>query len=140
MAPEFWERILCSPMLQRAEQKSDGTRLQWVEADALRLPFADGSFDLVTSAFGFRNLADYDAGLREIVRVLRPGGECGILECSEPSGWLEKLYGVYFRAGIAGGRHGDFGNSEGSLCVFAGVGCTVPLVARVACAHAGRGI
>lgn len=85
------------PMLQRAEQKSDGTRLQWVEADALRLPFADGSFDLVTSAFGFRNLADYDAGLREIVRVLRPGGECGILECSEPSGWLGKLYGVYFR-------------------------------------------
>jgi len=85
------------PMLQRAALKSAGTPLRWVEADALRLPFPDASFDLVTSAFGFRNLADYDAGLREIVRVLRLGGECGILECSEPSGWLGKLYGIYFR-------------------------------------------
>src|SRR4029077_6170216 len=85
------------PMLQRAASKSAGIRLRWVEADALQLPFPDSSFDLVTSAFGFRNLADYDAGLREIVRVLRPGGECGILECSEPSGWLGRLYGVYFR-------------------------------------------
>jgi demethylmenaquinone methyltransferase / 2-methoxy-6-polyprenyl-1,4-benzoquinol methylase len=85
------------PMLERAAIKSNGTRLRWVEADALQLPFPDQSFDLVTSAFGFRNLADYDAGLREIVRVLRPGGECGILECSEPKGLLGKLYGVYFR-------------------------------------------
>jgi demethylmenaquinone methyltransferase/2-methoxy-6-polyprenyl-1,4-benzoquinol methylase len=85
------------PMLERATRKSTQTRLRWVEADALHLPFPDSSFDLVTSAFGFRNLADYDAGLREIVRVLRPGGECGILECSEPDGWLGKVYGVYFR-------------------------------------------
>ena len=85
------------PMLQRAMVKSDGTSLRWVEADALNLPFPDASFDLLTSAFGFRNLADYDAGLREIVRVLRPGGECGILECSEPDGLVGKLYGVYFR-------------------------------------------
>jgi demethylmenaquinone methyltransferase / 2-methoxy-6-polyprenyl-1,4-benzoquinol methylase len=85
------------PMLQRAVSKSNGTSLEWVEADALNLPFPDDSFDLVTSAFGFRNLADYDAGLREIVRVLRPGGELGILECSEPDGIVGKLYGVYFR-------------------------------------------
>jgi demethylmenaquinone methyltransferase / 2-methoxy-6-polyprenyl-1,4-benzoquinol methylase len=85
------------PMLQRAALKSKETSLRWVEADALQLPFPDASFDLVTSAFGFRNLADYDAGLREILRVLRPRGECGILECSEPNGWLGKLYGVYFR-------------------------------------------
>jgi demethylmenaquinone methyltransferase/2-methoxy-6-polyprenyl-1,4-benzoquinol methylase len=69
----------------------------WVEADALQLPFADAGFDLVTSAFGFRNLANYDAGLREITRVLRPGGECGILECSEPEGRLGAVYQVYFR-------------------------------------------
>jgi demethylmenaquinone methyltransferase / 2-methoxy-6-polyprenyl-1,4-benzoquinol methylase len=85
------------PMLERALQKSNGSSLCWVEADALNLPFPEESFDLVTSAFGFRNLADYDAGLREIVRVLRPGGELGILECSEPDGLIGKVYGVYFR-------------------------------------------
>ena len=85
------------PMLQRALAKSDGQSPRWVEGDALNLPFADASFDLVTSAFGFRNLADYDAGLREIVRVLRRGGRCGILECSQPNGVVGKLYGVYFQ-------------------------------------------
>src|SRR5262249_18310284 len=83
-------------MLQRAFQKSAATPLRWIEADALRLPFPDAHFDLVTSAFGFRNLADYDAGLREIARVLRPGGELGILECAEPDGMIGKMYGVYF--------------------------------------------
>jgi demethylmenaquinone methyltransferase/2-methoxy-6-polyprenyl-1,4-benzoquinol methylase len=68
-----------------------------VEADALNLPFAGEQFDLVTSAFGFRNLADYDAGLREILRVLKPGGECGILDFGEPKGVVGKLYRVYFK-------------------------------------------
>jgi len=89
-------------MLQRAAQKANGAGRetkapQWVEADALRLPFPDGHFDLVTSAFGFRNLADYDAGLREIARVLRTGGECGILDFGEPRGLMGKVYRVYFR-------------------------------------------
>jgi len=84
-------------MLVRASAKSAGRALRWIEADALRLPFPDASFNLVTSAFGFRNLADYDAGWREIRRVLRPGGECGILECSEPEGLLGKLYDLYFQ-------------------------------------------
>lgn len=70
---------------------------RWVEADALRLPFPDAHFDLVTSAFGFRNLADYDAGLREIARVLRPGGECGILDFGEPRGLIGEVYRVYFK-------------------------------------------
>jgi demethylmenaquinone methyltransferase/2-methoxy-6-polyprenyl-1,4-benzoquinol methylase len=84
-------------MLQRAGQKSAATTLRWVEADALRLPFPDQHFDLVTSAFGFRNLADYDSGLREIMRVLRPGGEFGILDFGEPKGVIGKLYRIYFR-------------------------------------------
>lgn len=84
-------------MLQRATEKTRRTSLRWLEADALQLPFSDNSFDLVTSAFGFRNLADYDAGLREIFRVLRPGGEFGILDFSEPKGLMGTLYRVYFK-------------------------------------------
>jgi demethylmenaquinone methyltransferase/2-methoxy-6-polyprenyl-1,4-benzoquinol methylase len=85
------------PMLRRAAEKSAGTQLCWVEADALRLPLPDASLDLVTAAFGFRNLADYDAGLREIARVLRPGGEAGILDFGEPRGVLGAVYRLYFR-------------------------------------------
>jgi demethylmenaquinone methyltransferase/2-methoxy-6-polyprenyl-1,4-benzoquinol methylase len=84
-------------MLQRARAKSIGTLLRWVEADALNLPFESAQFDLITSAFGFRNLADYDAGLREIARVLKPGGECGILDFSEPGGMAGQVYRLYFR-------------------------------------------
>jgi demethylmenaquinone methyltransferase/2-methoxy-6-polyprenyl-1,4-benzoquinol methylase len=84
-------------MLRRAATKGKTTRLRWIDADALQLPFPDASFDLITAAFGFRNLADYDAGLREIVRVLRPGGECGILDFGEPKGLLGKIYRIYFK-------------------------------------------
>jgi demethylmenaquinone methyltransferase/2-methoxy-6-polyprenyl-1,4-benzoquinol methylase len=87
-------------MLQRAVFKSasaNGSAPAWIEADALNLPFPKDHFDLVTSAFGFRNLADYDAGLREIVRVLRPEGECGILDFGEPKGVLGALYRIYFK-------------------------------------------
>ena len=66
-------------MLKLAQKKtSSSSRVKWIEADALQLPFSDQSFDLITSAFGFRNLADYDAGFREIWRVLKPGAEFGI--------------------------------------------------------------
>lgn len=86
-------------MLVRARAKTNSvTPVAWIESDALQLPFPDNSFDLVTSAFGFRNLADYDAGLREIFRVLRPGGECGILDFSEPGGIVGKVYNVYFKS------------------------------------------
>jgi demethylmenaquinone methyltransferase/2-methoxy-6-polyprenyl-1,4-benzoquinol methylase len=85
-------------MLRRALAKSVETGTPgWIEADALNLPFPSGHFDLVTSAFGFRNLADYDAGLREIARVLRPGGECGILDFGEPQGAMGALYRIYFK-------------------------------------------
>ena len=85
-------------MLTRANKKSVGTTLRWVEADALNMPFSDESFNLITSAFGFRNLANYDAGLSEIARVLRPDGECGILDFGEPGGMIGKLYRFYFRS------------------------------------------
>lgn len=86
------------PMLVLAGKKSSPrSALRWIEADALRLPFRDASFDLVTCAFGFRNLADYEAGLREIWRLLRPQGECGILEFSQPPGWRGRIYQLYFK-------------------------------------------
>jgi demethylmenaquinone methyltransferase / 2-methoxy-6-polyprenyl-1,4-benzoquinol methylase len=68
-----------------------------VEADALHLPFRSGSLDLVVTAFGFRNLANYEAGLAEFHRALKPGGRLGILEFSEPDGMIGVLYAVYFR-------------------------------------------
>lgn len=88
------------PMLERARDKARaaGHDAVFAAADALRLPFADGSADLVTSAFGFRNLANYESGLREFARVLRPGGEVGILEFTEPgAGPLAGVFRFYFR-------------------------------------------
>jgi len=84
-------------MLTRGSRKFQRDRVEAVETDALHLPFPDESFDLVVSAFGFRNLANYDAGLREIYRVLRPNGEVGILDFSEPSGVLGRVYSFYFK-------------------------------------------
>src|SRR5206468_1052394 len=93
-------------MLVRARKKSarlhspDLVQLRpitYVEANALCLPFTDSTFDLVTSAFGFRNLANYEAGLGEIYRVLKPGGTIAILEFAEPpQGFLGDLYRWYF--------------------------------------------
>jgi demethylmenaquinone methyltransferase/2-methoxy-6-polyprenyl-1,4-benzoquinol methylase len=79
-----------------AEANSAAAPVPFFEADALRLPFADASFDLVTTAFGFRNLANYEAGLREILRVLKPGGSLAILEFTEPPpGLLGDAYRFY---------------------------------------------
>jgi demethylmenaquinone methyltransferase/2-methoxy-6-polyprenyl-1,4-benzoquinol methylase len=84
-------------MLRHGQAKYSAKKIQPVEADALHLPLADSSMDLVVSSFGFRNLANYDAGLREIFRILKPQGELGILDFSEPGGAFGKLYGFYFR-------------------------------------------
>ena len=76
----------CHPMLEAAGAKFARRRVRAVlfEADALHLPVPDASFDAVTVAFGFRNLANYEAGLVEMRRVLRPGGMAAILEFSQP--------------------------------------------------------
>ena len=68
-----------------------------VEADALHLPLGGASLELIVSAFGFRNLANYEAGLREFHRVLKPGAELGILDFSEPGGLIGRGYAFYFR-------------------------------------------
>jgi demethylmenaquinone methyltransferase/2-methoxy-6-polyprenyl-1,4-benzoquinol methylase len=90
----------CHPMLTAACAKMARRRVPALlfEADALTLPLRDGSLDLVAVAFGFRNLANYEAGLAEMRRVLKPGGMAAILEFSRPSNRLfAALYNVYSR-------------------------------------------
>lgn len=89
-------------MLVRGARKFDRTFTKHggavpIEADALHLPLRDEALDLITTAFGFRNLANYRNGLSEFHRVLKPGGQLGILDFSEPDGLLGKVYQVYFR-------------------------------------------
>jgi demethylmenaquinone methyltransferase/2-methoxy-6-polyprenyl-1,4-benzoquinol methylase len=84
-------------MLALALPKFAGRNIVTLEADALHLPLPDSSVDLVTFAFGFRNLADYAAGLAELYRILRPGGEIAILECNQPDGLVGWCYSLYFR-------------------------------------------
>ena len=121
-------------MLVRAQKKGDGLQgtnsiqrggITLVEADALRLPFADGSFDVVTSAFGFRNLANYEEGLKEIRRVLKPGGTVAVLEFTEPApGVLGDMYRWYCRkvlpriGGLLSGDHNAYKYLPASVARF----------------------
>jgi demethylmenaquinone methyltransferase/2-methoxy-6-polyprenyl-1,4-benzoquinol methylase len=75
-----------------------GLRLRWVRGDALRLPFADDSFDAVTISYGLRNLASAEAGLREMQRVARPGGRLLVLDFGKPGNALwRRVYFAYLR-------------------------------------------
>jgi demethylmenaquinone methyltransferase / 2-methoxy-6-polyprenyl-1,4-benzoquinol methylase len=122
-------------MLVRAKEKctsfgSDtasgiSASVKFIEADALRLPFPDDSFDLVTTAFGFRNLANYEDGLKEIRRVLKPRGTLAILEFSEPPpGLLGDLYRWYCRkmlpkiGGLISGNPGAYKYLPASVSRF----------------------
>jgi demethylmenaquinone methyltransferase / 2-methoxy-6-polyprenyl-1,4-benzoquinol methylase len=115
------------PMLERARGKAAiaSRGAIFAAADALNLPFADASFDLVTTAFGFRNLANYEHGLREIARVLKQGGEVGILEFTEPgSGPLAGVFRFYFRhilpriGGAISGNSEAYAYLPGSVAKF----------------------
>lgn len=92
----------CPEMLQlarpKAEKQGAGNRIDWVEADAQDLPFPNDTYQIVSVAFGLRNVADPDRGLREMVRVLRPGGRVAVLEFTTPRRQpLRGMYGWYFR-------------------------------------------
>ena len=84
-------------MLALALPKFANKNIIPIEADALHLPLPDASIDLVTSAFGFRNLASYPDGLAELHRILRPGGEIAILDFNQPEGLAGALYSLYFK-------------------------------------------
>jgi demethylmenaquinone methyltransferase/2-methoxy-6-polyprenyl-1,4-benzoquinol methylase len=86
----------CRPMLELAASKT-ANRIPLIEGDALNLPFRDGSFEVVTIAFGLRNLASVEGGLAELRRVLKPGGWVAVLEFSKPANAiLRPLFGLYF--------------------------------------------
>ncbi|QDV75893.1 bifunctional demethylmenaquinone methyltransferase/2-methoxy-6-polyprenyl-1,4-benzoquinol methylase UbiE [Botrimarina mediterranea] len=92
----------CPEMLQLGKAKGAkrglNDRIEWVEADANSLPFASDTYQLVTAAFGLRNVSDTDAGLREMTRVCRRGGKVAVLEFTTPR-WqpFKAFYGWYFR-------------------------------------------
>ena len=90
----------CHEMLVRAVEKTSATggRIRFVEADAQSLPFPNDTFQIVTIAFGLRNVTDTDRGLAEMVRVARPGGRIAILEFSRPRNrFFGRLFAFYFR-------------------------------------------
>ena len=80
-------------MLERAALKSP--TIEWVQGDALALPFGEAEFDAATVGFGVRNLEDLEHGLRELHRVLRPGGRLAVLEITRPRGVLRPFFRVW---------------------------------------------
>ena len=97
----------CPEMLAIGQQKADKLGLgkseangavHFVEADAMQIPYGDQEFDIVSVAFGLRNVAETDVGLKEMARVCKPGGHVAVLEFSTPE-WqpFKAIYGWYFR-------------------------------------------
>lgn len=97
LAADFARSMLTRGAAKFAQRAAGTAEAIPLEADALHLPLRSASLDLIVSAFGFRNLANYEAGLSEFRRVLKPGGHLGILDFSEPGGLVGKVYAVYFR-------------------------------------------
>lgn len=107
----------CQPMLDEAEAKQAAAkesgqyaRIAFRQGDALALPLPEACFDAVTISFGLRNLADRPRGLREMRRILRPGGRLYVLEFSQPAAWFRPFYFFYLRTllpAIAGLVTGD---------------------------------
>lgn len=105
----------CQPMLDQAIAKQDragqaASNIRFIQGDGLNLPCGDAEYDAVTVSFGLRNMADRDRALREMRRVLRPGGRVHVLEFSQPYAWFAPLYYFYTRRilpSIAGWLTGD---------------------------------
>jgi demethylmenaquinone methyltransferase/2-methoxy-6-polyprenyl-1,4-benzoquinol methylase len=106
--PEITGMDFCQPMLDQAVAKqrmggrAGADRIRFRQGDGLNLPLADNSQDAVTISFGLRNLADRPRGLREMRRVLRPGGHLHVLEFSQPHAWFRPVYYFYLRRVLPG--------------------------------------
>lgn len=122
----------CQPMLDQAiaKKKAAGptryANVSFHPGDGLALPVPDGSFDAVTISFGLRNLADRPKGLREMRRVLRPGGRLYVLEFSQPHRWFRPLYFFYLRrilpriAGVVTGDRAAYDYLNNTIAAFPG--------------------
>jgi demethylmenaquinone methyltransferase/2-methoxy-6-polyprenyl-1,4-benzoquinol methylase len=114
----------CRPMLSIAAGKVPAA-VKLIEGDALSLPFKDGTFDAVTIAFGLRNLAGVETGLKELCRILKPNGWVAVLEFSRPSNaLLRPVFGLYFRkilpllGGVISGSRGAYSYLPASVSRF----------------------
>jgi len=114
----------CRPMLSIAAEKVPAD-VRLIEGDALALPFKDATFDAVTIAFGLRNLAGVESGLKELRRILKPNGWVAVLEFSRPSNaLLRPLFGLYFRkilpllGGVISGSRGAYSYLPASVSRF----------------------
>ena len=111
----------CPEMLAHATE--GGVKETKVE-DAMNLSFEDNTFDVVTAAFGLRNMEDWQKALREMGRVIKPGGHLLVLDFSQPSGFLRKPYGLYLNrilpkvAGLLTGQGGAYQYLAGSIGEF----------------------
>lgn len=118
----------CEPMLEEARQKKARRKtyrdIEFQFGDCMRLSLPDDSVDAVTIAFGVRNFEDRERGLKEILRILRPGGRLFILEFSQPSLWFRPIYYVYLKyilpllAGVATGNKSAYDYLAGSIESF----------------------
>jgi len=118
----------------RLLDKGVAGNIEFVQADAEKLPFPDNHFDCVTIAFGLRNMADYPAALREMRRVLRPGGHLIILDFSLPSGPLRGPYRLYLHhflpriAGLVTGQRDAYQYLGGTIEDFPSGGTMCQLI------------
>jgi len=118
----------CEPMLERARQKKNRRKeysnINFQLGDCMQLPLEDASVDAATISFGIRNFEDRERGLKEILRVLKPGGRLFILEFSQPSRWFRPIYYSYLKyilpliAGIATGNKGAYDYLAGTIESF----------------------
>lgn len=128
VATDFTHEMLqlANRKLARAARRSEEAPVAFLEADTQRLPFADDLFQIVSVAFGLRNVTDTDLGLREMTRVCRPGGKVAILEFSMPANpVLGRLYRAYFNAvlprvgqWLARNRHSAYNYLPASVSEF----------------------
>jgi demethylmenaquinone methyltransferase/2-methoxy-6-polyprenyl-1,4-benzoquinol methylase len=124
LAADFAHAMLSRGLQKFGRDQQNRSRAVALEADALHLPLRSQSLDLIITSFGFRNLANYEAGLREFHRVLKPGGRLGILEFSQPGGLIGKAYALYFHrilpiiGRIICGKNGPYNYLPSSVGAF----------------------